>query len=152
MPAAVATPPRPPMRSPAASQSHAGYASASGERLIDDRGRLVESGVSEGDRRLAILLHLSPLLALAMPLILAVPLVAWFLVRDRSAFLDDHCRALLDAMISYTLWFLIAAATIVGVVLWPVLLIIALIAMVRAAVDAGSSRYVRYPLALSILS
>ena len=134
MPAAVATPPRPTMSASASvpfsgretSPEGVGTAPATATatgRMVDDRGRLIETGVSEGDRRLAIFLHLSPLLALLAPPALAVPVVVWFFVRDRSPFLDDHCRALLDAMISYSLWFVVAAITVVGIVLWPVLLV-----------------------------
>ncbi len=126
---------------------------AGSSRRLDARGRLVESGVSDADRRLAVMLQLLPVSALMLPpLGIIAPLVAWLLLRDRSPFLDDHGRAVVDASVSYGIWFLVTGFTVVGIVLWPVLIVVAGISIIRGAVDADARRYVRHPLSLSILS
>ena len=122
-------------------------------RHLDARGRLVDPAATDGDRQTAVVLHLLPLSALLLPpLGIIAPLVLWLLVRHRSPFLDDHGRAVIDAAISYTIWFLLAAFTVVGLVLWPVLIVVAGVSIIRGAIDAGAGRYVRHPLSLSLLS
>jgi uncharacterized Tic20 family protein len=145
MPAATASMP--------ANASFSPDAGPSSSRSVDDRGRLVERDLAEGDRRLATVIHLLPLAAIVtFPIGLAFPIGAWLIGRSRSAFVDDHGRVVMDAMISYTLWFLLLGLSVIGVVLIPVVAIVGLVAMIRGAADAGSGRYTRYPLSLSILS
>ena len=137
----------------AASAPSADHRSASAASRLDDRGRLIEPGVTEADRRMAVMLQLLPISALLLPpLGIIAPLVGWLLLRGRSPFLDDHGRAVVDAALSYGIWFLLSALTVVGVVLWPVLFVVAGISIVRGAIAAGARRYVRHPLSLSILS
>jgi len=122
-------------------------------RVLDARGRLVELDVAPSDRRAAIACHLLPLTALVLfPIGLAAALVPWLIGRDRSSFVDDHGRAALDASMSYGLWLLVTGLTVVGIVLWPVLIVVGVVSAIRAAIDASNGRYVRYPLALSILT
>lgn len=137
---------------PASTSAPAGAASGS-SRHLDARGRLVDPVATDGDRQTAMVMHLLPLSALVLPpLGVLAPLVLWLLVRHRSPFLDDHGRAVIDAAISYTIWFLLAAFTVVGLVLWPVLIVVAGVSIIRGAIDAGARRYVRHPLSLSLLS
>ncbi len=130
-------------------ESHAGRA----HRVIDAGGRLVELDLDASDRRTAIACHLLPLTALVLfPIGLAAPLIPWLIGRDRSAYVDDHGRAALDAAMSYGLWLLVSALTVVGFVLWPILIVVGVVSSIRASIDASNGRYVRYPLALSILT
>lgn len=138
---------------PGAARDSGSPSSEPQDRWVDDKGRLVEPNVSLADRRISTLMHLSPLLGflIVTPLFAVVaPLIFWACVRHRSSFVDDHGRAAIDFSLSFALWIFLSGLTVVGIVLWPVLLIVGVVAMVRAAIGASDRRYVRYPLSLSI--
>jgi uncharacterized protein len=116
-------------------------------------GRLRHGELSTGDRTLAIFIHLSPftwMLGLG-PFALLGPLVLWLVGRERSAFVDDHGREMLNFLISVPILSMVLFVTIIGIPLIPVLWVIGLVNVIRAAIAAGQNEYFRYPLTIRFL-
>ncbi len=118
-------------------------------------GRLRGGSLTESDRNFAIGMHLSPLVLSILglfPLSLVAPLVIWLVRRQQSVFDDDHGREIINFVLSFLLWYLVTAVTVVGIVFWPVLLVVALVSCIRGAIAAGSGEYFRYPMTIRFLS
>jgi len=108
--------------------------------------------ISDIDRNFGIGIHLSPLAAFVLaPLILA-PLVLWLIRRDRSLFVDDHGREMINALISFAIYHVVAFVTVIGLVALPVLYIVGVVSLIRGAVAAGRGDYFRYPMTMRFLS
>ncbi len=121
---------------------------------IDRRGRVRQQGLADTDRNFAIATHLSPFawfLGLG-PLALAAPIVLWLVRRKQSVFNDDHGREIVNFGLTFFLLHLLLAVTVVGIVVWPVLWVVAVVNMIRGAVAAGNGEYFRYPMTIRFLS
>ncbi|MCZ6494312.1 MAG: DUF4870 domain-containing protein [Planctomycetota bacterium] len=121
---------------------------------LDRTGRIRAEGLSDTDRHFAIASHLSPFawfLGLG-PLALAVPVVLWLVRRNQSVFNDDHGREIVNFGLTFFLLHLLLAVTVVGIVVWPVLWVVAVVNMIRGAVAAGTGEYFRYPVTIRFLS
>jgi uncharacterized protein len=118
-------------------------ASVAAARTVTAQGRLREKAVAEGDRFMAIAMHLWPIaFCIVGPFGLGLPLVLWLARRDHSSFLDDHGREVMNVQLSTPLMLLITLPTIVG----PLVVAIAFIVnCIRGAVAAGQGEYFRYP-------
>jgi uncharacterized protein len=116
-------------------------------------GRLRHGNLETGHRTLAVFIHISPLFWLVGlgPFALLGPLVLWLIGRERSVFIDDHGREAINFMLSFFLLHVILAITLIGIALWPVLWIVAIVNMIRAAVAAGQDEYFRYPVTFRFL-
>lgn len=116
-------------------------------------GRLQHGHLEQRHRTLAIFIHISPLFWFVGlgPFALLGPLVLWLVGRERSVFVDDHGREAINFMISFFLLHLILAVTVIGLFLWPVLWVVALVNLIRAAVAAGQDEYFRYPVTFRFL-
>ena len=118
-------------------------------------GRLRSGNLTESDRNYSVFMHLS-LLALSLiglwPLSLLAPIVLWLVRRNQSIFNDDHGREVINFTISFLLWHVITALTVVGVVLWPVLWVVGIVSNIRGAIAAGNGEYFRYPITIRFLS
>ena len=69
-----------------------------------------------------------------------------------SVFNDDHGRETTNFLISFAIWHLVLAVTVVGLFLWPVIWVIGGINAVRGAIAAGRGEYFRYPMTLRFLN
>ncbi|MCH8164570.1 MAG: DUF4870 domain-containing protein [Planctomycetes bacterium] len=121
---------------------------------IDRRGRVRQQGLADTERNFAIATHLSPFawfLGLG-PLALAAPIVLWLVRRNQSVFNDDHGREIVNFGLTFFLLHLLLAVTVVGIVVWPVLWVVAVVNMIRGAVAAGNGEYFRYPMTIRFLS
>ena len=76
----------------------------------------------------------------------------WLIRRNASVYADDHGREATNFSISFLLYHVLLAITIVGILAYPILWIIMLINQIRAAIAAGNSEYFRYPLTIRFLS
>lgn len=122
------------------------------DHQVWSNGRLRDQAVSEVERNFAIALHLSPFGFLIIgPLAFLAPLVLWLVRKDRSAFNDDHGREICNFMISIPLLAVISGITIIGLLFWPVLLVVAVVNSIRAAIAAGRGEYFRYPMTFRFL-
>ena len=109
------------------------------------------SPISDTDRHFGVGIHLSPLAAFVIgPLILA-PLVLWLIGRDKSGFVDDHGREMINAPISFFIYNLVLVITIVGIIALPVLYIVGVVNLIRGAVAASRGDFFRYPMTIRFL-
>ena len=116
------------------------------------------SKIHRDDKNLAVLAHLLPLLGFVMPgLNMAIPLVIWWFKRDISSFVEHHARESLNFQITFSLlcvfwsvltWFLVGWLLLPLV---PVVLIVALLFMFRAAMKASNGEFYRYPFTLHLV-
>jgi uncharacterized Tic20 family protein len=115
-------------------------------------GRLRAIDLADGERGMAVAMHLSPLLGFVFfPLALVVPLALWLVRKDHSTFNDDHGREVMNFLISIVLLHLILAVTIIGILLWPVLWVVGIVNVIRGAVAGASGEYFRYPMTFRLL-
>jgi uncharacterized Tic20 family protein len=117
--------------------------------------RLRHDGLSETDRNFGLAIHLSPLAGLltpiTLPLVLA-PLILWLVRREHSVFVDDHGREAVNFGISFILLHVILGITIIGIILIPVLWVVAIVNVIRAAIAASRSEYFRYPMTIRFIN
>lgn len=133
----------------AARAKNVAYERPSQGRTINEKGHLAEVEVDANDRLMVIGMHLWPAVAVvAGPFGFALPFILWIAGRRRSAFVDDHGRAVLDSLISYTIWTVVLAITFIGIAAWPVLAIVYLVGSVRGVMAASRNEYHRYPMCL----
>ncbi len=117
--------------------------------------RLRAEGLTESDRNYSIAMHLTPLVLSLIgvwPMSLLAPLIFWLVRRNHSAFNDDHGREVFNFSLSIFLWHIILALTVVGLILWPVLWVVAIVSSIRGAVAAGNGEYFRYPMTIRFLA
>jgi uncharacterized Tic20 family protein len=98
-------------------------------------------------------MHLSPLAFLWVgPFALAIPLVMWLVRKDQSRFADDHGREVVNFMISLAVLHIASAITVIGLVLWPAMWVMAIVGVIRGSVAAGRNEYFRYPMTIRFLT
>ncbi len=115
-------------------------------------GRLCDNTVGGNDRNYGIFMHLSPLAAFIFAPFILAPLLLWQLRKNRSAFVDDHGREAVNAVLSFLAYHIAAIITVIGIIALPVLWIIAIVSVIRAAVAASLGEYVRYPMTMRFIS
>ena len=119
------------------------------------KARLRDESLSDSDRNYAVSMHLASLVLAVLGagiLMVLGPLVLWLIRRDHSPFDDDHGREVMNFGISFFLWHIVTAITVIGLVLWPVLWIVAIVNNIRGAIAAGNGEYFRYPMTIRFLS
>ncbi len=115
-------------------------------------GRLRDSNLTDTDRNFALAIHLSPFSYIVVgPLALIFPLILWLVRKDESVFSDDHGREAVNFGISFILWNIVLALTIVGIILLPVLWVVGFVNLIRGAMAAGRGEYFRYPVTIRFL-
>ena len=124
---------------------------------MNGNGRLQFKSLSQTDRHLGVAVHLSPFAAYLFPPAIITPLVLWLVRKDKSTFIDDHGKEMVNVLISSLLvcvagfvagWVTLGLAW-VAVVIWHIVISIN---MIRAAVAAGRGEYFRYPMTFRFLS
>jgi len=122
-------------------------------RRVRSTGRLLETGMRDGDRHGAVAMHLSPLACFWIgPFALAIPLVLWTIRREASSFADDHGRETVNFLISFTVLNVVLAFTVIGLLLLPVLWVVGVVSMIRGAMAAGRGEYFRYPVTMRFIT
>ncbi len=118
--------------------------------------------IPQDQRTPVIIEHLAPLAAFWLPVLGNVigALVAWLLLRDRHAALDEQGREVVNFQISISLYFIAFTAVVIltlgiGILLlWPVLVglyALQFITMILAVVAALDGRPYRYPFSIRFL-
>jgi uncharacterized Tic20 family protein len=82
------------------------------------------------------------------------PLLIWLLKKEQSQLLEEHAREALNFQISVTIYAIIASVlllVIVGMVLLPILIIIQIILMIKAALAADKGEFYRYPFTIRFI-
>ncbi|MHC4415125.1 MAG: DUF4870 domain-containing protein [Planctomycetota bacterium] len=115
-------------------------------------GRLRQQDLTDADRNYAIAIHLSPLAAFAFGPAIIVPLILWLIRKDESAFDNDHGREMVNAILSFFLYHVVAIITLIGIIALPALYILGVVNLIRGAVAAGRGEYFRYPMTIRFIS
>ena len=125
-----------------------------GQSPLGVESRLMERNVESGDRTLSVLMHLWPFFFAFVPglgvFAIGLPLIGWLVRKDRSRFVDDHGREIMNVVITWIIILLscVLVITIPFVLVWAVFQIVC---AVIGAIAAGRSEYYRYPMIIRIL-
>jgi uncharacterized Tic20 family protein len=105
-------------------------------------------------RNWATLSHLSAFVVfLGIPSLVG-PLVAWLLKRD-DPYVDHHAREALNFNISFLIYGLVAALSIlllIGLLLLPIVAITWFVLVIRGAVKASNGEYYVYPFTMRLVN
>jgi uncharacterized Tic20 family protein len=114
-------------------------------------GPLREQALGDTDRNFAIAMHLTPLAGFAFFLFVLTPVVLWLIRKDKSAFVDDHGREVVNLLISAVVFAASSIFVITApfVVIWVVMMLVNLI---RGAIAASNGEYFRYPMIIRFIS
>ena len=114
--------------------------------------RLRDEGLTEHDRKYALAIHLTALLGVFIHVALLVPLVLWLVHKDKSAFVDDHGREMMNVFLTGLVLVPVCLVTIIGIPLAIAWAIATFIGFIRGAVAARRGEYFRYPMTIRFLS
>ncbi len=114
--------------------------------------RLRQDDVTNTERNCSVAMHLSPLVAFVFGPAVLAPLVLWLVRKDESAFNDDHGREMINSLLSFFLYHVVAAITIIGLLALPVLYVVGIVNVIRGAIAASRGEYFRYPMTIRFLS
>lgn len=102
-----------------------------------------------------LIAHLSGFAGFIFPLgNIIAPLLIWLLKKEQSQLLEEHAREALNFQISVTIYAIIASilfVVIIGMVLLPILIIIQIILMIKAALTADKGDIYRYPFTIRFI-
>lgn len=109
----------------------------------------------EVERIWAIFCHLGAFAGFIFPFgnILA-PLVIWLIKKNESEAVDKHGKESLNFQISLTIYMLASALLIflvVGIFMVVALIVVGLIAVIRAVIAAGNGRFYKYPFVIRFI-
>lgn len=110
---------------------------------------------SKDDSTLGVVCHLLSLAGFAVPFghILG-PLILWVVKRSDSPYLDAVGKEVVNFNISWSIYMLIAAFSIlavVGLLLLPLVAITWLILVIVGAINSSSGKFHRYPLTIRLI-
>lgn len=121
--------------------------------MTDEGGRV---DLTSEEKNWAVFAHLATFAGFIVPLGNIIgPLVIWLMKRDQSAFVDHHGKEALNFNISFTIYAIVAAVSIivlVGLALLPIVLITWLVLVIVAAVRASSGEYYVYPFTMRLVT
>ena len=113
--------------------------------------RLRDEGLTEHDRKYALAIHLTALLGVVIHLALLVPLVLWLVGKDKSAYIDDHGREVMNVFLTALVLVPVCVITIIGIPVAIAWLIMTFIGFIRGAMAANRGEYFRYPMTIRFL-
>lgn len=83
-----------------------------------------------------------------------VPLILWLVKKDEYPFVDHHGKEALNFNISMTIYAAISALLgiiLIGFILLAVLLVLDIVYIIRATIEANKGEYYRYPLTIRFI-
>ncbi|MEM1108018.1 MAG: DUF4870 domain-containing protein [Planctomycetota bacterium] len=138
-----ATPESPEATAPPAAPAEASPAAPAGE-------------IPQEERTFGMLAHLCAFSGILIPFGNIVgPLVIWLIKKDTMPFVDEQGKEALNFQITITIAMLICSAliiVIIGLLLLPIVGILAIIFTIIGAVKANSGEHYRYPFALRLIN
>jgi uncharacterized Tic20 family protein len=114
-------------------------------------GPLREQALGDTDRNFAIAMHLTPLAGFAFFLFVFTPVVLWLIRKDKSAFVDDHGREVVNMLLTMII-FAFATVTIIAVPFVLIWVVVMLVNLIRGAIAASNGEYFRYPMIIRFIS
>lgn len=113
----------------------------------------MESAFNE--KQWILIAHLSGFAGFAFPFGNIVgPLLVWLLKKEHSVLLEEHAREALNFQISVTIYVMIASLLLfvfIGVILIPIILIIQVVLMIKAALLADKGGFYIYPFTIRFI-
>jgi uncharacterized protein len=108
------------------------------------------------DRTLEVLCHLLGLAGLTgIPFAnIIAPLCLWLWKRDESPLVDAHGKESINFQISMSIYLILAGLSffiLIGIVLFPLVLLVQIICTIIATVRASNGGFYRYPLTFRLL-
>lgn len=114
--------------------------------------RIRQDGLDDSEKIVSTLMHLWPVgTTVVGPLALALPFVLWLVQKQRSPFVDDHGREVINFLLSFVIINALLAITIIGMAALPFVWIYAVVSVIRGAIAAGHGEYFRYPMTIRML-
>jgi uncharacterized Tic20 family protein len=112
--------------------------------------------IQSQDRTLPVLCHVLALAGFTgIPFANVLgPLLLWLFKREGNPVVDEHGKESLNFQISMTIYTIVAAATLfifIGFVLLPVVLVVNLVLIILAALEASKGGFYRYPFTIRFL-
>ncbi len=101
--------------------------------------------LSNEDRTWGMLSHLSYFLTFVIGVSCIAPLVIWIIKKDTSEFIEDQAKEALNFQLSAFIVSLVLAATVCGIPLILVVLIMSIVYSIQAGMAANRGEYYRYP-------
>ncbi len=102
----------------------------------------------------AMAMHLSQYAAYVVPIAgVIVPIAMWLYARDHDEFVNEHGRDLMNFLISYAIYVVVAfilCFVAIGFVLLPILGLLGLILPIFGAIAASKGQSYRYPFTLKL--
>lgn len=114
-----------------------------------------DTGVTEDERKWGTVAHLSALLGFVIPLgnILG-PLAILLVMKEEGEFVEFSAKEALNFQISMTIYALLAAITVVfliGFLLLPLVALVDLILIVKASMEASEKNRYEYPFTIRLV-
>lgn len=109
------------------------------------------AGLTEEERTWGMFAHISPLIAGLVALPFLGPLVVWMMYKEKSEFVSDQAKESLNFQIAVLIVIVICCATCVGIVLAPVVAIVAIVYQIIAAMEANKGVWYRYPYTIRLI-
>lgn len=105
-------------------------------------------------RQWCMFLHLAQLAGYIIPLGgIIVPVVMWQMKKDESSTIDAHGRVVMNAMISYTIYWIgaiVLCFLLIGFFLLPILAVATIVLPIIGGIKANDGVLWRYPLSLPL--
>ena len=120
---------------------------------------LATEEITSEEKTWSMLAHLSALVAL-IPVIgwigmIVGPLIIWLFKKNESKLVDENAKEALNFNITMLLGYVIATVLIivlVGLVLWPLLVLFHFVLIVIASIKANEGEHYKYPFALRLIN
>jgi Uncharacterized protein conserved in bacteria len=109
-------------------------------------GRTNEWDLGIDEKTFAVLMHASQFLSSFI-----IPLIMWLLFRNKSRFIDETGKKILNFELSFLLYCIILCITCIGIALLPVVGIIMAVFIIIAIIKALNGEAWDYPLSLRFL-
>lgn len=96
-----------------------------------------------------MLMHLSLFVSLFTLFVgIVIPIVLWLINKENNAEVDKHGKNIMNLIISYAIYGVALAITIIGIPLLLVLLVILIVVVIKASIKASNGEYWEYPLTI----
>jgi uncharacterized Tic20 family protein len=100
---------------------------------------------SGDDRTWGMLAHLSYFLTFVIGVSCVAPLVIWIIKKETSEFVEDQAKEALNFQLSALIVSLVLGATVCGIPLILVVLIMSIVYSIQGGMAANRGEYFRYP-------
>ena len=122
-----------------------------GESQYRPVAKLRHEGVSDTDRNYGLAMHLTPFAFVVFAPLVITPLVLWLIRKDKSSYVDDHGREVVNMLLTGLVVSLLTF-TVIAIPFIIAWVIVMMINMVRGAITASNGEYFRYPMIIRFIS